>query len=108
VADHRIHEPDLSLLDFILGRIQFNNFAALRTDDLRQAVSGDRAALAAALNRLAAANYLIYRRAEDNIILQINPNLAWKGDISGSQWQTESEAFNARAAAARPTKDTRR
>ncbi|MGE4554457.1 MAG: rhodanese-like domain-containing protein, partial [Desulfovibrionaceae bacterium] len=80
VADHRIHEPDLSLLVFILGRIQFNNYAALRTDDLRQAVSGDRAALAAALNRLAAANYLIYRRAEDNIILQINPNLAWKGD----------------------------
>ena len=108
VADKRLRESDLGLLVFILGRVQFNNYAALQSDELRQVLAGDRAALVAGLKRLAEANYLVYRTVEGSTIIQINPNMAWKGDTSGTQWQTESEAFLAREAAALPTKDSNR
>lgn len=83
----------LRLLMRVLSRIRLENIAVAESSTLLAALEISPEALRAAAESLRREQALLYSTIGDTYIFEINPGLAWRGEMGGTIWKERATQF---------------
>ena len=85
---------DKILLFYLLGKLKFNNYAAVELKLAASETNLSDQAFLSACERLQKERWLLFSELEEMVIFQLNPKLAWKGKTADPFYRQKLKEFN--------------
>ncbi|WP_419786941.1 rhodanese-like domain-containing protein [Pseudodesulfovibrio sp.] len=96
-ADSRLDNTDRKVLSYLLANVKFNNYIVVETAAAERDMGLSHPLFMAAITKLDKLGYMKHAITQDNIVIQVDPRLAWKGDMDGPAWKEKLADFGAAA-----------
>lgn len=97
IQDQRLQSLDFEMIMLLLGSIHFENHAVVDHQQALQKLDCTASQLELATTRLQNNGYLLFNQNRKRQVFHINPQLAWKGKMSGELWSSRVKEFDASA-----------
>lgn len=94
-ADERLDNSDRKVLSFLLANVKFNNYIVVDLTKSGQALGMSRPLLLSSVQKLTRLRYASHAVMQDNLIVQVDPRLAWKGTVGTKAWKDKMAEFKA-------------
>lgn len=93
-ADDRLNNTDRKLLNYLIANVKFNNYIVVDIPTTMRKLGLSRTLVINSMNRMTRLGYVAHSTMQNNLIAQIDPNLAWKGKVGSESWNDSMAEFN--------------
>lgn len=93
-ADTRLDNSDRKVLSYLLANVKFNNYIVVDIKSAGEKLGMSRPLLLSSVMKLTRLKYATHSVMQDNLIVQVDPRLAWKGKVGNKTWKDKMAEFN--------------
>lgn len=92
-TDKRLDSTDRKVLNYLTSSVKFNNYIVVDFSGAAQKLGIHKDLLLRSVKKMAKLKLLNFSVMQESLIAQIDPLLAWKGNINSKAWKDASEEF---------------
>lgn len=96
--NNRMSPLDSKIINLLLSSITLENHALIRREQLPQLLGCTPEQLKTSAIRLREARLLLFGETRDSFVFHMDPQLVWKGEMSGELWKNRVKEFTASTA----------
>jgi len=93
-GDERLNNSDRKVLSFLLANVKFNNYIVVDLAKATQQIGMTKPLILNSVKKLSRFKYTEHSVMQNNLIVQIDPRLAWKGNVGDKTWADTIKEFN--------------
>lgn len=93
-GDTRLDNSDRKVLSYLLANVKFNNYIVVDLQSAKKDVEMTRDLLLNSVRKLTRLKYAIHSVMQDTLIVQVDPRLAWKGQVGSKVWKDKMAEFD--------------
>ncbi|EGB14778.1 Rhodanese domain protein [Pseudodesulfovibrio mercurii] len=93
-ADQRLDNADRRVISYLLANVKFNNYVVIDMDRLGAETGIGKPMLLNSMDKLSGLGYAVHALMQDMLIVQVDPRLAWKGELGTALWRDKVREFN--------------
>lgn len=93
LRDSRINNDERAVLTYLIANVKFNNYIVVDIETATTTLGMNRAALEKVVRHLTVLKYIAHSILQDSLVVQIDPRLAWKGEVRGKTWKDKLSEF---------------
>ncbi len=93
-TDTRLNNTDRKVLSYLLANVKFNNYIVVDLTKSDSAVGVGRHLILGSVKKLTQLKYATHSVMQDTLIVQVDPRLAWKGQIGDKTWKSKLTEFD--------------
>jgi len=93
-SDSRLDNSDRKVLSYLLANVKFNNYIVVDLNTASKKLGMNKDLLLSSVKKLTKLQYATHSIMQDNLIVQVDPRLAWKGKLGTNMWKDKMDEFN--------------
>jgi len=97
IQNQRLQPLDIEVIMLLLGSVSFENHVVIERPLALEKLQCTASQLELAATRLQTSGYLLFNQSRETLVFHLNPQLAWKGKMSGELWSSRVKEFDAAA-----------